>query len=531
MVAIAVDFGNSNTVAAKWNVVTDRPETLRLGKISRPAPYNFLVPSLVYLRDIRSGKALIGQEVLNAGANIDQAKCFDQIKRSLSTSIGFIPKVDGIRAQPELIGRLFLNKLFEALRSQQINPTELVFTSPVQSYERYLRWLETCHAKLVPHAPSVRVRIIDEPTAAALGYEVGKPGALVLVIDFGGGTLDLSLIRTPHSQDAAEWGDFVGDLGDHSAETRVEVIAKTGQILGGADVDRFLMEDFAEQQDWLQIPAPAVLLRLMEQIKIELSDQEVASRVFFEPEQMQSYEISYDRSQFEQVLKQRGFYRILQLAIDEIINRAMAKGVLKMDLKHVLLVGGSTLIPSVSEFVTNYLCGAQIYNDKPFAAVAYGALMLQRGTQVKDHLFHSYAIRYWQGETQKWCYHPLFLRGQTYPTKRPVELLLRASQVDQEKIELVIGELEMRPAGSTEVIFEGDRLITTTIDQVLEKFTPLGGENAVQAIATLEPLGQPGSDRLKAMFQVNEHRQLTVTVIDLLIDQKILIEHPVADLH
>jgi hypothetical protein len=124
----------------------------------------------------------------------------------------------------------------------------------------------------------------------------------------------------------------------------------------------------------------------------------------------------------------------------------------------------------------------------------------------------------------------LFLRGQTYPTKRPVELLLRASQPDQEKIELVIGELELRPAGSTEVIFEGDRLITTTIDQVLEKFTPLGGENAVQAIATLEPLGQPGSDRLKAMFQVNEHRQLTVTVIDLLIDQKLLIEHPVADL-
>ncbi|AFY70578.1 heat shock protein 70 [Thalassoporum mexicanum PCC 7367] len=530
MVAIAVDFGNSNTVAAKWHAVTDRPETLKLPSISRPAPHDFLVPSLLYLQDIRGGKSLIGQEVLNAGVHIDQSRCFDQIKRSLSASIGFVPKIDGIRAKPELIGKLFLNKLFAALRSQQIDPTELIFTAPVQAYEHYLRWLGTTHSQLVPHAPAIRVRIIDEPTAAALGYEVAQPGALVLVIDFGGGTLDLSLIRMPHSKDASAWGDFIGDVGEHEPESRVEVIAKTGQILGGTDVDRFLMEDFAEQQDWLQIPAPGILQGLMEQIKIELSDQETASRVFFEPEQMNSFEINYDRAQFEQVLRQRGFYRVLQLAIDEIINRAMAKGVLKMDLKQVLLVGGSTLIPSVREFVANYLCGAQIHSGKPFAAVAYGALMLQRGTQVKDHLFHSYAIRYWQGETQQWCYHPLFRRGQTYPTKRPVELLLRASQTDQEKIELVIGELEIRAAGSTEVIFQGDRLVTTTTDAIQQKFLPLGGSDAAQAIATLDPLGQPGSDRLKAQFQVNERRQLTVTVIDLLTDRQIMLGQPVADL-
>jgi molecular chaperone DnaK (HSP70) len=530
MVAIAVDFGNSNTVAAKWQVAHDRPELLKLPSISRPGAHGFLVPSLLYLQDIHSGRALIGQEVLNAGVSHDQTKYFDQIKRSLSTNIGFTPKVDGIRANPELIGKLFLNRLFEVLRSQQINPTELIFTAPVQAYESYLRWLETCHTQLLNHAPSVRVRVIDEPTAAALGYEVGRPGALVLVIDFGGGSLDLSLIRTPHSENQSQWGDFVGDWAEQPAESRVEVIAKTGQILGGADVDRFLMEDFAERQDWLQIPAPGVLIGLMEQIKIELSDQATASRIFFEPAQMNSYEINYDRPQFEQVLRQRGFYRILQLAIDEVINRAMAKGVLKMDIKHVLLVGGSTLIPSVHEFVANYLRGAQIHSNKPFAAVAYGALMLHRGTRVKDHLFHSYAIRYWQNDTQQWCYHPLFRRGQTYPTKRPVELLLRASQSDQEKIELVIGELEIRSAGSTEVIFQGDRLVTTTVEAAQEKFTPLGGADAAQAIATLNPLGQPGSDRLKALFQVNERRQLIVTVIDLLIDQKILTAQPVADL-
>ena len=72
---------------------------------------------------------------------------------------------------------------------------ELVLTVPVQSFERYLKWLrdETSIAQGAS-AGVQRVRIVDEATAAALGYDVRTPGER-FAIDFGGGTLDVSLVR------------------------------------------------------------------------------------------------------------------------------------------------------------------------------------------------------------------------------------------------------------------------------------------------------------------------------------------------
>ena len=531
MSAIAIDFGSSNTVLAYWNAVTNQPETLKLDAISRPYPYGFLIPSLLYLRDPRRDRVAIGQQVINSGMVSQDQRYFNQIKRQLSFSAGFTPEIDSVKVTPEYIGELFLSQVFEHVRSQQILPSEIIFTVPVQSYERYLHWLESCSQRLLEHSPTARIRTLDEPTAAALGYAVNQPGSLVLVIDFGGGTLDLSLVRTPRAPNPTSWGDYIGESG--KPDTKVEVIAKTGQVIGGEDVDRWLVEDFIDRHSDssdLSIAKGNILLSLMERIKISLSDRATASEVFFDLNQLEGFDITYSRQQLEAVLQRRGFYRVLQTSIDEIVNRAASKGVLKMDIKDVILVGGSTQIPSVRDLISNYFSRANIHTKKPFEAVSHGALMLNQGVRVRDYLFHSYAIRYWQAQLEQWQYQPLFLRGQVYPTRHPMEVILRASQPHQKQIELLIGELEKRAAGSAEVIFDGDRLVTQINHEVAETFMPLIDSDTPQAIAELKPLGQPGIDRLKVLFNIDASRQLIVTAIDLETGRHLIVDRPVAEL-
>jgi hypothetical protein len=161
--------------------------------------------------------------------------------------------------------------------------------------------------------------------------------------------------------------------------------------------------------------------------------------------------------------------------------------------------------------------------------------MLSQGVSVQDYLFHSYAIRYWDRAMEQWKYQPLFRRGQVYPTRRPVELLLRATQPDQSEIALTIGELENRPTGAAEVSFDGDRIVMQFNQKAQETFQPLqadvNGEGMPQAIAILDPLGQPECDRLKVLFRISENRELMVTAIDLLTQRNLLTDYPVAKLH
>ncbi|PZO40780.1 MAG: Hsp70 family protein [Pseudanabaena frigida] len=547
MNAIAIDFGSSNTVIARWNIATNQPETLNFDSLNRPAPLNTLVPSLVYVQNAQEEIVEIGQRVIDIGKDRAQPRLFNQIKRRLVANVRYVPKLDGVKVTPEWVGSQFLRELSQKLRSQQFFPSEIILTAPVQSYEKYLRWLEESSAEIftpnLPTLPMPRIRILDEPTAAALGYEAIAPSILVLVIDFGGGTLDLALVRLPKSENIAKWGDQIGVNRSEWSEHKAEAIAKTGYTIGGEDIDQWLVQDYLESRkenldantENVDIANNLSILQfLMERIKIKLSETKTASEIFFDLTLQSAIEITYTRQQLEHLLERKGFYRVLQSAIDELINRSFNKGILKGDIKHILLVGGCTLIPSVRSFIENYFKMGKVYSHKPFEAIAHGALMLSQGASVQDYLFHSYAIRYWDRTSEQWKYQPLFKRGQIYPTRHPVELLLRASQPNQAEIALTIGELESRPNGAAEVIFDGDRIVMQFGQKAKETFQPLqadaNGEGMPQAIAMLDPLGQPDCDRLKVLFSISEKRELLVTAIDLVAHRKLLTDYPVAKL-
>ena len=542
MNAIAIDFGSSNTVIARWNIATNQPETIIFENLNRPAPLNGLVTSLMYVQNAQAEIVEIGQQVIDQGKDRPKPRLFNQIKRRLVANVNYVPTLDGVKITPEWLGNQFLRELSKELRSQQIFASEIILTAPVQSYEKYLRWLEDSSTEIfAPNLPTVqmpRIRILDEPTAAALGYEAIAPSALVLVIDFGGGTLDLSLVRLPKSENIAKWGDQIGVNRNEWTEHKAEVITKTGYTIGGEDIDQWLVQDYLvsreEIADTNGVANLSILKFLMERIKITLSETEIASEIFFDLTTQTAIEITYTRQQLEKLLEAKGFYRVIQLAIDELINRSFNKGILKGDIKQILLVGGCTLIPSVCSFVENYFKMGKVYSHRPFEAIAHGALMLSQGLILQDYLFHSYAIRYWDRSAEQWKYQQLFRRGQVYPTRRPVELLLRATQPNQPEIALTIGELESRPIGAAEISFDGDRIVMQFGQKAKDTFKPLqedaNGEGMPQAIAVLDPLGQPDCDRLKVLFSISDKRELLVTAIDLLTQRQLLTDYPVAKL-
>ena len=190
----AIDFGTSNTVITRWNPATGNPETVQLTGLSQQlAGSPPLIPSLLYIEDASCGQVTVGQAVRDRGLDLTgDPRFFRGFKRGIGAQIqGFLPELEGKFITFEQVGEWFLTTLIDQLKTGlRENPSSLTLTVPVDSFEAYRQWLtQTCQAWEIE-----QVRILDEPTAAALGY--GATAAnLLLAIDFGGGTIDFSLIQ------------------------------------------------------------------------------------------------------------------------------------------------------------------------------------------------------------------------------------------------------------------------------------------------------------------------------------------------
>ncbi|MEG4278973.1 Hsp70 family protein [Microcoleus sp. MON1_C1] len=527
--AIAIDFGTSNTVVARWNQVLQQPETLKLPGLSAISAQNPpLIPSLLYVEDAAQSKALLGQQVRDRGLDLSgDSRFFRNFKRGIGTSVqGFVPELDGQLITFEQVGEWYLSQIVNSIRQLPLPIDSLIFTVPVDSFEAYRHWL----GKVSQSLQVEQVRMLDEPTAAALGYGLADRENL-LVIDFGGGTLDLSLVRLDASADKKplgfilKWGEKL--LAESSAQkTKVaRVLAKAGQNLGGSDIDNWLVDYFVQTKGLAKSP---ITTRLAERLKIQLSLVNQAVEVYFDDENFESYELELDRTRFESILAEHKFFDKLDECMNQVLQQARRQGLEIGDIDAVLLVGGTVQIPAVGRWVQQYFDQAKIRCDKPFEAIAQGALQLSQGIEIKDFLYHSYGIRYWNRRDNCHSWHSLIKSGQSYPMSEPVELVLGASLENQPSIELIIGELGAE-TGGTEIYFDGDRLITRQLAGQTS-VQPLNDKDGARSIAQLTPPGYPGSDRIKIFFRVDEQRFLRITVEDLLTNQTLLEDKPVVQL-
>jgi molecular chaperone DnaK (HSP70) len=525
MTIVAIDFGTSNTAIAVLLTESDRepalPQTVYFEGISHgfetPEGKAWLVPSLVYV----SGKQefLYGKQAEQKSRIKSQdhfKRLFQGFKRDIVANFRSPAReIDGESYDAEVIAEVFLTELWHRLRLQNILPTQLIFTVPVGAFEAYLTWFRDFAEKL--QFPNIQ--IIDESTAAALGYAITRPNALVLVIDFGGGTLDLSLVRT-------------APILENAQVTKAEAIAKSDAYIGGIDIDRWIAEHFLRQlgttrsqiseAEWLSI------LELAEQIKIKLSLMQEVSATWLDP-QMITHELKLNQAELTEILEQNQLLEQLREAIDEVLTIALNKGTSKVAIEQVLLVGGSCQIIAVQQLIISYFGKSKVKLGKPFEAVAHGALVLGQAIAIEDHLRHSYAIRLWEPYLNQYSFYTLFEKGTKYPCQRDEPLILQAAIADQAEIWLDIGEVA--DISQAEVTYDSSGRMTSS--QLLKQsdfrsltafYQNTDNEPQQVCIARLDPLGQLGSDRITVNFEIDERRILTATIIDLLTNQ-ILIDH------
>ena len=226
-------------------------------------------------------------------------------------------------------------------------------------------------------------------------------------------------------------------------------------------------------------------------------------------------ELRLDRRGLEVLLQQRGLLAELDALLEAVAAAARREGLDIARIDAVLPVGGSSRIPLIRRWLCERLPGVPLRGERPVEAVALGALALTPGVQLRDVLACGVSLRCWDRRSSRHHWHPLFLAGQTWPTERPLELLLACSREGQEALELVLGE--PLPEERGEVVFQGGL-------PVLRRRP--AGSAAVQPWATpLPPLplrspSRAGEDRLRLRFRIDAAGQLLLDGEDLRAGQR-----------
>src|ERR1700733_3319029 len=215
---LGVDFGTSNTVVTLWNESAKEGRSLQLGSYTQPQETAegdvFIIPSLIHYDG--NDKFLCGNQVLQQNL-YHSPRTFQWMKRYISRGDRSQRIIDGKGISFFDAGENFLAEILKTA-AQYVSDVdeEIALTVPVETFEDYSNWL----ARVVHKASLFRFRIIDEPSAAAIGYGTKlNPKDVYLVFDFGGGTLDVAIVAID---------DNVGESGRYC-----RVLGKAGIDLGG----------------------------------------------------------------------------------------------------------------------------------------------------------------------------------------------------------------------------------------------------------------------------------------------------------
>ncbi len=528
-ITIAIDFGTSNTVVGLLNSETNQTQIVKLPEIS--SLYKLkksqtdtkripVIPSLFFVKSAE--ELLIGEKVKSLPIEQKQPqRLFKNFKRDLAAD--FHPParyLDHQKYDVRLVAELFIKEIWQKIEAKKITVDQAIFTVPVGSFERYLEWYQELGKTLGIN----QVKFIDESTAAAIGYGIKKTKSIVLVIDFGGGTLDLSLVRIlpDHTQPES----FLSDT------FKAQVIAKSDAYIGGEDIDLWIVENYLREQGWQKEDLRKLtwhnLLELAEKLKIRLSQETMAQETWLDEHTFQAHSFSLTRNKLTEILENQQFLEQLRNCLDEVINLALSKGIQKSQIEQVILVGGTCFIPVVQQLIVAYFGSNRVKFDQPFSAVCRGALTLSKIGKVEDYLRHTYAIRLYEPIEQTYTYYPLFTKGTVYPCQRDEPLILQVANDGQTEVKLNIGELA--DVQTPEVEYDREGRISSTNLQKQQVYRSFESENEDTCIAHLEIPGLSGEDRLQVDLEVSANRILLVTVKDLLTHKILVNKQAIAQL-
>ncbi len=503
---LAIDLGSSTTVVVFQKENGQSPELLDLPPISR-SPGE--IPSLIWKSSKEDEDYLIGQQIIDLNL-INEAQ-ENNLSQDFKRWIGS-PVIDPIydsKIAPEKAGEILIHNIWRKV-SQKVNIKRLVLTAPVDTYREYRTWIvNVCNSLKVKE-----IALVDEPTAAAMGAGLA-PGSTLLVLDFGGSTIDMSIVALEGGEGkASPIAQLVRFDGNNlegkstQALRKAKVLGKSGIRIGGKDIDRWIANHLLPDEKPTNL-----ILSIAEELKCDLSKEGIKETLIISkkvnPNQEKEKFLKLSKKGLEELLIDKGLLESIKMLFTQTINIAKRNSFQLKDLDSVVLVGGGSQIPLIKNYLSTLCNSIPFLTPPPIEAIALGALNLTPGVQVKDVLNKGVSLRCWNKKNEKHIWHPLFLAGQPWPTNKPLEIILAASINNQLSIDLIIGEPVEE--GSHEIIYI-DGLPTLKEIESKDKITKLN--NTVISIP-LNPPGEIGQDCIKLKFNINEYCQLEVEGIDL----------------